>query len=159
MQITIITEDKTVYVDGFAVQLPDLDWAKFSGDPQSPWDDVRAVQFNTDRGQGHVEYKTLGTKQAARPDIAPPNWLIGPADFEANFAWVMPAYAEGKASIEAQRARDAEVTTAINEQALSAPAQAPELPPNLVTKEEMDAAVRAAVADFAQKLAAETGGV
>lgn len=159
MQITIITEDKTVYVDGFAVVLPDLDWAKFNGDPQSPWDDIRAVQFNTDRGQGHVEYKTLATSQAARPDIAPPNWLINGQDFSDKFAWVLPAYEAGKAQAEAQRAREAEIDIANHEQALSAPAQAHEIPANLVTREEMDAAVLAAVSDFAQKLAAETGGV
>jgi hypothetical protein len=164
MQITIITEDKTVYVDGFAVQLPDLDWSKFNGDPSTPWDDIRAVQFNSERNQGHVEYKTLATSQVTRPDIAPPNWLITSQDFSEKFAWVLPAYEAGKAQAEAQRAaREAEAMAAVNEQALSAQAPAPEIPANLVTREEAESFARAAadraVADFAKRLAAETGGV
>ena len=152
MQITIITDDKTVIVDGFPVALPGLDWSRFNGDPNTPWDDIRAVQFNSDRGQGHVEYKTIMTKQAARPDITPPNLLIGRAEFEQSFAWLLPAYEEAKARIEAQRARAEAATPGLD----PVNAQPPE---NAVTREEMDAAVRNAVADFAQKLAAETGGV
>lgn len=104
MQITIIVPDQTIYVDGFAVALPMLDWAKFDGDPVSPWDDIRTVQFDTDRKTGHVEYKTVATKQTTRPDMTPPNWFIGEGDFAAHFAWVLPIYQEERARVEAAEA-------------------------------------------------------
>ena len=66
MQITIVVEDKTVICDGVAVPLPDVDWSVFDGDPSTKWDDVAAVQFNTDTGQGHVEYRTIITSSPMR---------------------------------------------------------------------------------------------
>ena len=104
MQITIIVPDKTVYCDGLSIEMPELDWAKFGGDPATPWDDIHAVQFNATAGQGHVEYKVILTGQAARPNIKPPAWNISMLDFEANFAWVLPPFAARKAQIEAENA-------------------------------------------------------
>lgn len=104
MQISIIVPDRTVYVDGFAVELPALDWAKFDGEKNNPWDDISAVQFDTERKSGHVEYKTVPTKQASRPDITPPNWPIGEEDFSREFAWVLPIYQEERARVEAAEA-------------------------------------------------------
>ena len=104
MQISIIVPDRTVYVDGFAVELPALDWAKFDGEKNNPWDDISAVQFDTERKSGHVEYKTVATKQTARADMTPPNWLIGEADFANNFAWVLPIYQAERERVEAAEA-------------------------------------------------------
>ena len=114
MQISIIVPDRTVYVDGFAVEIPTLDWASFDGDPGNPWDDIWAVQYDTDRKSGHVEYKTLATKQTARPDITPPNWPIGEAEFSSNFGWVLPIYQAERARVEAAEAarREAEAKAA-----------------------------------------------
>ena len=92
MKITILVDDKAVYVDGRAMRITDLDWSKFFGDPSSKEDDIHAVQFNTERGQGHVEYKNYPTKQLGRPDVPTPDWCIDTAIFEREFAWVLPHY-------------------------------------------------------------------
>lgn len=104
MQITIVTDDKIVLCDGVPVALPNLEWAKFAGDPATPYDDIAAVQFNTDAGQGHIEYKTVVTKQAHRPNMRPPDCTILAADFERDFAWVVPFYNARKAEIDAETA-------------------------------------------------------
>ena len=104
MQITIVTDDKIVLCGGAPVELPNLDWAKFECDPATPYDDIAAVQFNTDSGQGHIEYKTVVTKQAHRPNMRPPDCTISASDFERDFAWVLPFYTARKADIEAERA-------------------------------------------------------
>lgn len=105
MQITIVVEDKTVICDGFAVPLPALDWAKFDGDPSTPWDDIQAVQYNTDEKQGHVEYRTIVTQPAVRPNIRPGDRHITSAEFNAEFAWVLDAYEEGKMRLIAAAAK------------------------------------------------------
>lgn len=104
MQITIVVDDRIVIVDGIAAHLPDLDWGhrSFVGDPGTLLDDVSAVQYDTVTGQGTVEYRTLVTRQATRPNVRPPDWYITPADFESNFAWVMPAYREAAARQKAE---------------------------------------------------------
>ena len=122
MQITIIVPDKTVYCDGLAIEMPDLDWSTFDGDPATPWDDIHAVQFNATAGQGHVEYKEILTHQAARPNIKPPSWGISMLDFEANFAWVLPAFAARKAQIEAENAAREAAERAAAEAQAAAPA-------------------------------------
>lgn len=149
MQVTIIVPDKTVYVDGFAVELPSIDWAKFDGDPVSPWDDIRAVQYDTDAKAGHVEYKTVRTAQLTRPDMTPPDWRIGEADFAA-FAWVLPIHEAEKARMVA----DAEAKRIAGEQAaaeaaakaeaerraiIDGTAPAPEAPADVASKSELDA--------------------
>ena len=105
MQITIVVDDKTVYCGGVAVQIPALDWAKFDGEPGSPWDDIAAVQFNTASSQGHVEYREIETRQAMRPNMRPPDMRIGVAEFNADFAWVLPYYEDAlsRQKIEAER--------------------------------------------------------
>ena len=92
MQITIIVDDKNVGVDGQFFTMPELDWSRFNGDPKSPWDDIHAVQFNVTDGQGHVEYKPVKTQQVTRPNIVPPQWRIGPVEFDREFGWVVEAY-------------------------------------------------------------------
>ena len=99
MQITIVVEDKTVICDGFAVPLPALDWAKFDGDPSTPWDDIQAVQYNTDEKQGHVEYRTIVTKPAVRPNIRPGDRHITEAEFIAEFSFVLAPYEAEKARL------------------------------------------------------------
>ena len=104
MQITIVTDDKIVLCDGVLVALPNIDWAKFAGDPATPYDDIAAVQFNTGSGQGHIEYKTVVTKQTHRPNMRPPDCPITAEDFERDFAWILPFYRARKAEIEAEAA-------------------------------------------------------
>lgn len=100
MQITIIVSDQLVACDNIPVHLPGLDWAKFDMDPNDPNDNVSAVQFNTSTGQGHVEFETQITKQSNRPNKRPPDWHIGQAEFDANFAWVLPHYTAEKSKLE-----------------------------------------------------------
>ena len=106
MQITIVVEDKTVICDGFPVKLPALDWARFDGDPTTPWDDIAAVQYNTDHRQGHVEYRTIVTQPAIRPNIRPGDRLITETEFVTEFAWLLPAYDEEKAKVLAKAEAD-----------------------------------------------------
>ena len=97
MKITIIVDDKNVIMDGVLVHLPNMDWGNkcFTGDPGTVLDDVAAVQFDDDAGQGHVEYKTLLTKQTFRPNVRPPDCPITAADFQENFGWVLNEWAAG----------------------------------------------------------------
>ena len=92
MQITIVVEDKTVICDGVAVPLPDVDWSVFDGDPSTKWDDIAAVQYNTDSKQGHVEYRTIVTGNAMRPNIRPGDMPIDEAHFTAAFGWILEPY-------------------------------------------------------------------
>lgn len=105
-KITIIVSDKTVVVDGNGVVMPDLDWShpSFTGEPDDLFDDVAAVQFSFELGQGHLEYKWMPTKQAGRPNVRPPNYRIGQAEFEAMFGWVLPEYQKAFADAEQKRA-------------------------------------------------------
>jgi hypothetical protein len=162
MKITIIVPDKTVLVDGRPAILASLDWTPFAGNPSTPWDDIHAVQFDTNEGAGHVEYALVQTSPPVRPNIKPGNWLISQADFDARFAWVLPAYDEARAREDAALAADEAARTVSAEQAVGT-APFVEIPANLVTREEAESFARAAadraVADFAKRLAAETGGV
>lgn len=101
MQITIIVPDKIVLCDALPITLPGVDWTKFAGDPGSPFDDIHAVHFNSERGQGHIEYKEVETRQAARANIKPPDMRIGQAEFDADFAWILEAYNAERARLEA----------------------------------------------------------
>ena len=101
-QITIIVDDKTVIVGGRAVVLPDLDWSKFNG--ADVHDKIHAVQFDSERGAGHVEYCDVVTEPATRPNHKPHNWLIDAATFEKLFSWVLPSYAEQCAKEDAAQA-------------------------------------------------------
>ncbi len=96
MQITIVVEDKTVICDGVAVPLPDVDWSVFDGDPSTKWDDVAAVQYNTDSKQGHVEYRTIVTSNAMRPNIRPGDMPIDEAYFNAAFGWILEPYTQAR---------------------------------------------------------------
>lgn len=117
MQITIVVEDKTVICDGVAVPLPDVDWSAFDGDPSTKWDDVAAVQYNTDSRQGHVEYRTIVTGNAMRPNIRPGDMPIDAAYFEATFAWILQPYAIAR---EAQEKREREVAEKAKQAAVEA---------------------------------------
>lgn len=117
MQITIVVEDKTVICDGFAVVMPDIDWAVFDGDPKTPWDDVAAVQYNTKSGQGHIEYRTIVTDGHTRPNIRPGDKPIDAAEWMRSYEWVIPAYVEAR-----EKAKAAE--KAAMEAALKATSQA-----------------------------------
>lgn len=122
MQITIIVSDKLVIVGGVAVHLPNLDWSSFDGDPSTPWDDIQAVQYSSDDRQGHVEYRTITTQPATRPNIRPGDRMITAAEFNSEFAWVLEAYAAEKSRLEAEAARRAqEAPVAIEGQAAHAP--------------------------------------
>lgn len=121
MQITLVVDDKLVICDGVAVHLADLDWSKFDGDPSTPWDDVAAVQYNAADKQGHVEYRTIVTKPAGRPNIRPGDRYIGEADFQAEFAWVLPLYVAERERLAAEAAAaKAEAEKLAAEQALAA---------------------------------------
>ena len=117
MQITIVVEDKIVICGNVAVSLPDADWSVFDGDPSTKWDDVAAVQFNTDTGQGHVEYRTIITSSPMRPNIRPGDMPIDAAHFEANYAWILQPYAIAR---EAQEKREREAAEAAKRAALEA---------------------------------------
>ena len=83
--------------------LPDIDWSKFNG--ADVHDKIHAVQFDSERGAGHVEYCDVVTEPATRPNHKPHNWLIDAATFEKLFAWVLPAYAEQCAKDDAAQAQ------------------------------------------------------
>lgn len=109
MQITIVVGDKTVICDGVGVVLPAVDWSVFDGDPTTRWDDIAAVQFNTDSGQGHIEYRTIVTDHPARPNIRPGDMPISADDFQQRFAWILDPYkveaSKQRAAAEAVRAK------------------------------------------------------
>jgi hypothetical protein len=103
MQIRIIVSDKLVAVDNRPVALPNLDWAKFQTYHGVIADNIEAVQFDAEAGQGHIEFKTVQTKQANRPNMRPPDCPISVAEFADDFAWVLPLYEARKAEIEAEQ--------------------------------------------------------
>ena len=163
MQITIVVDDKLVMIDRKPLQL-DIDWSVFDMDPSNPDDDIAAVQFDTEAGVGHVEFKTRQTKQVNRPNNRPPDWHISAADFEKHFAFVLPAYEAKLKTVQAEEvAREAEreaqrvASQKRRETEASAPAEAPA---GYVTKEEAKALADEAVARFAAELAkaGEGGG-
>lgn len=121
MQITIVVEDKTVIYEGVAVALPDVDWSVFDGDPATKWDDVSAVQFNTETGKGHVEYRTIITSSPMRPNIRPGDMPIDAAYFDATFAWILQPYAIAR---EAQEKREREAAEAAKQASVKASAAA-----------------------------------
>ena len=158
MQITIVVDDKLVLIDRKPMELPELDWSVFDMDPSNPDDDVSAVQFNTDSGTGHVEFKTRQTKQVNRPNNRPPDWHISAADFEKYFGFVVPAYEAKAKKVKAEiAAYEAERANRAND-----PAPAPVV--EGVSREEAqrmaEKAAEAAVARFAAELAkaGEGGG-
>lgn len=155
MQITIVVDDRLVLVDRKPLEL-DLDWSVFDMDPQDPNDDVSAVQFDTEAGQGHVEFKTRLTKQSNRPNVRPPDWHINAADFEKHFAFVLPIYEAKAKKVKAeQAAREAELAASAND-----PAPAPVV--DAVSREEAqrmaDEAAAKAVAAFAAEIVKPAGG-
>ena len=125
MRITIVVDDKLVLCDSFPVNLPGVDWSKFAGDPGSPFDDIHAVQFNSERGQGHIEYKEVETRQAARANIKPPDMRIGQAEFDAEFAWILAAYnaERDRLAANAEQARAAAEKASIEAEAQAAEAR------------------------------------
>ena len=149
MQITIVVDDRLVLVDRKPLELPELDWCVFDMDPANPDDDVSAVQFNTDSGTGHVEFKTRQTKQSTRPNIRPPDWHIGAAEFEKHFAFVLPVYEAKMQKVKAeQAAREAEREARAND-----PAPAPVV--EGVSREEAQRMAEKAAADAVAAFAAE----
>lgn len=112
MKIKIIVADQIVLCDDAIVHLPNLDWGHvcFTGDPGTVLDDVWAVQFDTETGQGWIEYKMLQTRQAMRPNVKPPDCPITQKEFDDLFGWVMPEYAKGLAAQQERLAREAEAS-------------------------------------------------
>ena len=121
MQITIVVEDKTVICDGVAVPLPDVDWSVFDGDPSTKWDDIAAVQYNTDSKQGHVEYRTIVTSNAMRPNIRPGDMPIDEAHFNGAFGWILEPYTQAR---DAQVRREREAAEAAKQASVKASAAA-----------------------------------
>ena len=168
MQIAIVVDDKLVLVNSKPLELSELDWSVFDMDPNDPNDDVAAVQFDTDTGMGHVEFKTRLTKQLNRPNNRPPDWFISAADFEKHFAFVLPAYEAKLKTVQAEEtAREAEREAQMlaSQKRRETEATAPvEAPAGYVTEEKAQAlakeAAEAAVARFAAELAkaGEGGG-
>jgi len=149
MQITIVVDDRTVLVDRKPLELPELDWSVFDLDPNDPNDDVSAVQFDTNSGQGHVEFKTRLTKQSNRPNVRPPDWHISSAEFEKHFAFVLPAYEAKMQKVKAEMAaREAEREASAND-----PAPAPVV--EGVSREEAQRMAEKAAADAVAAFAAE----
>lgn len=120
MKIRIVVDDKIVSIDRTVIEMPELDWSKFDGDPSSPWDDIAAVQFDTERGQGHIEYRDVMTAQATRDNMRPPDWKINQAQFEAMFGWVISLHAARKAEMEAERAKAEEEAAKVRQDAEAA---------------------------------------
>ena len=99
--LTIIVDDKTVYIDGQPIAIPTLiNWAIFDMDPDNPDDDISAIQYNMKDGVGHAEFKPRQTKQVGRPAHRPPDWHFGKDIFEKHFAFVVPIYNAEKARLE-----------------------------------------------------------
>lgn len=131
MKIAIIVDDRTIVVDGVACEV-ELNWQAecFTGDPGTVLDDVHAVQFDTDAGQGHVEYRTVRTKQLTRPNNVPPNWAISALEFEQLFGWVLPHYRE---ALEKRKAQEEAARAAAREAAANAPERPAPAPPEDVS--------------------------
>lgn len=161
MQITIVVDDQLVLIDRKPIQLPDLDWSVFDMDPANPDDDVQAVQFDTNTGTGHVEFKTRITKQANRPNNRPPDWLIGQAEFDEHFAFVIPAYEAKRDQLEAEQAEKERLEAARKAEAANISPE-PVIPEGLITREEAEAlaqkAAQEAIAKFAASVINPTGG-
>lgn len=100
MKLTINVADRVVGVDGEFLHLPALDWSRFGGTVEDPWDDIEAVQYDTELGQGHVEYRAIVTRQPGRPNLKAPDWHIGPDDFTTHFGWVIEAWTARRAEVE-----------------------------------------------------------
>lgn len=148
MIVRIIVDDKIVSLNNRPLKLDNLDWSVFDGDPTTPFDDIHAVHFDDVRGQGHVEYKMVMTKQASRPNIQPPDCPINATDFEA-FAFVIPAYEAKKRQLQAE----AEAQAAANAARANDPA--PALVVEGVSREEAQRMAEKAAADAVAAFAAE----
>lgn len=111
MIITILTDDKSVALGGSPVPLPNLNWGAecFMGDPNSPHDDVGYVFFDTDRGVGHIAFKTVLTKQVLRPDFRPPDCPLTKSCFDELFAWILPIYEAEVARLKAEEEERADI--------------------------------------------------
>ena len=144
-QITIIVDDKTVIVGGRAVVLPSLDWSAFKG--QSVNDKIHAVQFDSERGHGHVEYCDVVTEPATRPNQKPHNWLIDAATFDKTFGWVMPLYAEQCAADDAASAAAEAESEAKKQHALDNPQAVSAMPAIAGARQEDVDALRAQLAE------------
>lgn len=105
-QIAVIVDDKMIIVDGVAIHCPRLDMTRLR-DLGAAYDDVHAVQFDTKRGQGHIEYCDVVTDEAARPNIKPGNWQIDATTFENKFGWILPLYQKQAAADAAKAQADA----------------------------------------------------
>lgn len=159
MQITIVVEDKTVICDGVAVPLPDVDWSVFDGDPSTKWDDVAAVQYNTDSKQGHVEYRTIVTGNAMRPNIRPGDMPIDEAYFSAAFGWILEPYAIAR---DEQVRREREAAEAAKRASVKASADALEtyratksgVPVEAAPLEDVDA-LKAKLAELERQVSAQ----
>ena len=159
MQITIVVEDKTVICDGVAVPLPDVDWSVFDGDPSTKWDDVAAVQFDTGAGQGHVEYRTIITANAMRPNIRPGDMPIDRATFEATYGWILEPYTVAR---DAQVRREREAAEAAKRASVKASADALEtyratkggVPVEAAPLEDVDA-LKAKLAELERQVSAQ----
>ncbi len=161
MQIAIVVDDKLVLVNSKPLELSELDWSVFDMDPNDPNDDVAAVQFDTDTGMGHVEFKTRLTKQLNRPNNRPPDWFISAADFEKHFGFVLPAYEAKLKKLQAELAAKEAQREATREARANDPAP-PVAPVDAVSREEAqrmseDAATKA-VAAFAAEIVKPSGG-
>ena len=159
MQMTIVVEDKTVICDGVAVPLPDVDWSVFDGDPSTKWDDVAAVQYNTDSKQGHVEYRTIVTGNAMRPNIRPGDMPIDEAYFNAAFGWILEPYTQAR---DEQVRREREAAEAAKRASVKASADALEtyratkggVPVEATPLEDVDA-LKAKLAELERQVSAQ----
>lgn len=119
MKVRIVVDDKLVIVDGRSAVFPDADWTRFEGSPDTPYDNVSAVWYDSEAGQGHVEFYEVVTKQASRPNIKPPDLMISTEDFQRDYSWVLePFYAARgriEAAEEADRAKKAKAAAAAAE--------------------------------------------
>jgi hypothetical protein len=120
MKTRIVVTDKLVSVDQCVIHMPELDWSAFDGDPNTPWDDIAAVQCDSDRGHARIEYREIATDQAARHNMQPPDWNINLTQFEEMFGWVIPLHAARKAEIEAERAAQEEAAEQVRQEAEAA---------------------------------------
>ena len=176
MKIRITTDEKKVSVDGYVLDMPELDWNHecFMGAPDKKWDDVAAVQFDLARGMGHIEMITVETDDPDQANFRAADRPLNQEKFDRLFGWVLPLHAARKVEIEAEReatlAREAAEREANDAKAQAAeqarieehnaallsgtqPAVDPATFPGGWTPES-DAATQAIVADMQAKLAA-----
>lgn len=83
--VSIIPDSQVICVNGRAKRIPDYRWS-----PR--YDLIHAVQYDSDRGQGHVEFKSVATDSPHDADLKPDNKLIGSDEYQEHFSDAVAAF-------------------------------------------------------------------